>query len=37
VYIDDVTEMYVEAEDDIFNILQMGNENRSIGVTNMNE
>jgi kinesin family protein 5 len=37
VYIEDVTETYVADEFEVNSIMQIGNDNRSIGVTNMNE
>ena len=32
----DMTESYVGSEDDVFSLLKIGNENRAIGVTDMN-
>ena len=37
VYVKDMTENYVGSEDDVYTILKAGNENRAIGVTNMNK
>jgi kinesin family protein 5 len=37
VYIEDVTETYVTETQEVFNIMNLGNENRSIGVTDMNK
>ena len=37
VYVKDMTESYVGTEDEVYAILKIGNENRSIGVTNMNK
>ena len=37
VYVKDMTENYVGSEDDVYSILKAGNENRAIGVTNMNK
>ena len=36
VYVKDMTESYVGGEDEVFSLLKVGNENRSIGATNMN-
>ena len=36
VYVKDMTESYVGTEDEVYGILKIGNDNRSIGVTNMN-
>ena len=36
IYIEDVTETYVGEEEEVFEIMKVGNENRAIGVTNMN-
>ena len=36
VYIDDVTETYVTDSTEVYGIMKLGNDNRSIGVTNMN-
>lgn len=36
VYVKDMTESYVGTEDEVYAILKIGNENRSIGVTQMN-
>jgi hypothetical protein len=33
----DMTECYVGCEDEVYAILKIGNENRSIGATNMNK
>jgi kinesin family protein 5 len=35
-YIHDVTETYVGDDDEVFEIMKMGNDNRAIGVTDMN-
>lgn len=35
-YISDVTETYVGDEVEVFEIMKMGNDNRAIGVTDMN-
>lgn len=32
-----MTENYVGSEDEVYQILKVGNENRSIGATNMNK
>ena len=37
VYVKDMTESYVGTEDEVYAILKIGNENRAIGVTNMNK
>lgn len=37
IYIKDMTESYVASEDEVYGILKIGNDNRSIGVTNMNK
>ena len=37
VYIEDVTESYVTEEKDIYNLMRLGNSNRAISATNMNE
>jgi len=36
VYVKDMTESYVGSEDEVFALLKIGNENRAIGVTDMN-
>lgn len=36
IFIEDVTETYVGEETEVFEIMKLGNENRAIGVTNMN-
>ena len=36
VYVKDMTESYVGTEEEVYGILKIGNDNRSIGVTNMN-
>jgi kinesin family protein 5 len=36
VYVREMTETYVGQEDEVFQILKIGNENRAIGVTDMN-
>lgn len=36
VYVKDMTESYVGGEDEVFSLLKVGNENRSIGCTDMN-
>lgn len=36
VYVKDMTESYVGSEDDVFSLLKIGNDNRAIGVTDMN-
>lgn len=36
IYVKDMTESYVGSEDEVFALLKIGNENRSIGVTDMN-
>jgi kinesin family protein 5 len=36
VYVKDMTESYVGSEDEVFQLLKIGNENRAIGVTDMN-
>lgn len=35
-YIQDVTETYVGDDEEVFDIMKMGNDNRAIGVTDMN-
>jgi kinesin family protein 5 len=37
VYISEVTENYVTSEQDVIDLVNLGNDNRQIGVTNMNE
>ncbi|CDW78179.1 kinesin heavy chain [Stylonychia lemnae] len=37
IYIQDVTETYVGDEDEVYDIMKVGNENRAIGVTDMNK
>jgi kinesin family member 5 len=37
VYIDDATETYVAEEHEVFEMMRLGNKNRSISATNMNE
>jgi len=37
VYVADMTESYVGSEDEVFSLLKIGNENRSIGATDMNK
>ena len=37
VYIADVTETYVAEEDEVYDIMKMGNKNRAISATNMND
>ena len=36
VFVKDMTESYVGGEDEVFSLLKIGNENRAIGVTDMN-
>jgi kinesin family protein 5 len=36
-YISDVTETYVGDEEEVYEIMKMGNDNRAIGVTDMNK
>mmetsp|Transcript_33909 Transcript_33909/g.33015 ORF Transcript_33909/g.33015 Transcript_33909/m.33015 type:complete len:90 (+) Transcript_33909:229-498(+) len=36
IYIEDVTETYVGEEQEVFEIMKLGNDNRAIGVTDMN-
>jgi kinesin family member 5 len=36
IYIEDVTETYVGEEQEVYEIMKVGNDNRSIGVTDMN-
>lgn len=36
-YIQDATETYVGDEDEVYEIMRQGNENRAIGVTDMNK
>mmetsp|Transcript_1850 Transcript_1850/g.1293 ORF Transcript_1850/g.1293 Transcript_1850/m.1293 type:complete len:107 (-) Transcript_1850:2274-2594(-) len=36
IFIEDVTETYVGEEQEVFEIMKMGNDNRAIGVTDMN-
>lgn len=35
-YVDELTETYVGEEQEVFDIMKLGNDNRAIGVTNMN-
>ena len=37
IYIEGCTEKFVNDEKDVYNLMNLGNNNRSIGVTNMNE
>lgn len=37
IYIQDVTETYVSEETDVYNLMKLGNSNRAISATNMNE
>ncbi|EAR95613.3 kinesin motor catalytic domain protein (macronuclear) [Tetrahymena thermophila SB210] len=37
IYIQDVTEQYVSNEQDVFDLLRIGNQNRAVTATNMNE
>ena len=37
VYIEDATESYVSQEKDIYDLMKLGNSNRAISATNMNE
>jgi kinesin family protein 5 len=37
VYIEDVTESYVSEEKDVYDLMRLGNSNRAISATNMNE
>ncbi len=37
VYIADLTEMYVGDEEEVYDIMKLGSDNRSIGVTDMNQ
>lgn len=37
IYIDDVTETYVGEEQEVYEIMKLGNDNRAIGVTDMNK
>ncbi len=37
IYIQDVTESYVTEEEEVYEIMKVGNDNRAIGVTNMNK
>jgi kinesin family protein 5 len=37
VYIEDLTEHYVFTEEEVINLMKIGNENRSVASTNMNE
>ena len=37
IYVKDMTESYVGSEDEVFSLLKIGNENRTIGVTDMNK
>jgi kinesin family member 5 len=37
IYIADVTEEYVGDENEVFQLMSMGNDNRAIGVTDMNK
>ena len=37
IYIQDATETYVAYEDEVYEIMRMGNDNRAIGVTDMNK
>ena len=36
-FIEDLTESYVSDEQELYAIMKLGNDNRSIGATNMNE
>ena len=36
VYIDDLTETYVTEEREVYSVIKLGNDNRAIGVTDMN-
>ena len=37
VYLQDVTENYIESEDQVYQIMRHGNDNRAVASTNMNE
>lgn len=37
VYIQDLTEMYIGNEFEVYDMMKIGNKNRAIGVTNMND
>lgn len=37
IYIQDVTETYVSEESDVYGLMKLGNSNRAISATNMNE
>ena len=37
IYIDDVTESYITCEEDVFDIMEIGNKNRAVTSTKMNE
>ena len=37
IYIEDVTEKYVSDDNEVFAIMKLGNANRAISATNMNE
>jgi kinesin family member 5 len=37
IYIQDVTESFVTEEDDVYELMKLGNSNRAISATNMNE
>ncbi len=37
IYIEDVTETYVGEEQEVYDLMKIGNDNRSIGVTDMNK
>ena len=37
IYIQDVTESYVSDENDVYELMKLGNSNRAIAATNMNE
>lgn len=37
IYIQDVTETYVSEESDVYDLMKLGNSNRAISATNMNE
>ena len=37
IYVEDVTETYVGEEQEVYEIMKVGNDNRAIGVTDMNK
>jgi len=37
IYIEDVTEKFVSSEQEVYSLMNMGNSNRSVSATNMNQ